>query len=250
MLDLDPESLSDRDMLPRGWQFFLLGGDTRRSALRADGFPGFGVPMPDVGLPRLLVAGRTVEFRADIPIGSSIERASFVKSVSRKAGPSGPMAVVTICHELRPQADASPALAETQTYILLEGRPAAAENEHPAEGTLGEARKTVVPDATLLFQYSALGFNSHKIHLDRGYAREVEGHPDLVVNGGLTTLLLTEMLRTDLCQSPVRIKVRFTAPLFCNRQITLAATRDGERWRLKAFNDKGTMAADMEVDVR
>jgi 3-methylfumaryl-CoA hydratase len=246
MLDLDGDGFSNGDPLPRGWHFFLLGGETRRSALRSDGFPGFGVAMPDLGLPRLLLGGRTVTYRHDLTIGSAVERTSVVKSLSEKTSASGPLAIVTIQHELRPLESPEPAIIETQTYFLVGGK------HQPTESApfviQAEHQKTVVPDQTLLFQFSALGFNSHKIHLDRDYAREVEGFPDLVVNGGLTTLLLTEFLRTDLEVAPTAIKVKHTAPLFVDRSIRLAANREAGGWRLRALDEQNTLAAEMEVE--
>lgn len=250
MLDLDPDSVLDGDALPRGWQFVLMAADTRRSALRGDGFPGLGVPMPDLGLPRLMLGGRTVVFRKDIPIGAPVLRTSAVRSVVQKATETGPMAVVTLVHELRVGEQSEPALLETQTYLLLSPRKVSATDTLPRlDPVAAEHVKTVVPDETLLFQYSALGFNSHRIHIDRDHARQVEGFPDLVVNGGLATLLLTEFLRRDLGVVPVSLKARHLAPLFCNRPVTLAANQLGERWRLMAFDDRNQLAVDMEVDV-
>jgi 3-methylfumaryl-CoA hydratase len=252
MLDLDPDDIAEGAPLPRGWQFVLLGADTRRSALRGDGFPGLGVPMPDLGLPRLLLGGRTVSYLRDIAIGATVLRSSSIKSLTEKTTPSGPMAIVTILHELRTSAEATPAIVETQTYLLLPAR-----NESHDDNTLEpvipvneDRTKTVVPDETLLFQYSALGFNSHKIHIDKAYARDVEGFPELVVNGGLATLLLTEFLRRDLHVVATALKVRHVLPLFCGRPITLAAQQDGATWRLKAFNDKGRLAVEMEVNTQ
>jgi 3-methylfumaryl-CoA hydratase len=108
----------------------------------------------------------------------------------------------------------------------------------------------MTPDETLLFQYSALGFNSHKIHIDKAYAQDVEGFPELVVNGGLATLLLTEFLRRDLRIAPGAIRVRHLAPLFCSRPLTLTARQEGTTWRLNAFDDKGQLAVEMEADVQ
>ena len=252
MLDLDPESVVEGQPLPRGWQFLLLGADTRRSALRSDGFPGLGVPMPDLGLPRLLLGGRTVSYRRDIPIGATVRRTSAVQSLSEKSTDAGPMAVVTLVHDLTVEKETSPAIVETQTYVLLPARKAAAEDDGAAalEPVSAGRTKTVVPDETLLFQYSALGFNSHKIHIDKAHARDVEGFPDLVVNGGLATLLLTEFLRRDVGVVPAAIKVRHVAPLFCGRPITLAADCHGDRWRLTGFDDKNRPAVNMEVDVQ
>lgn len=252
MLDLDASLWVEGGALPSGWQFVLLGADTRRSALRDDGFSGLGVPMPDLGLPRLMLGGRSVEFKRNISIGSTLQRTSKVQSVLRKQNASGPMAVVTVLHELRAADESDPSLVETQTYLLLPARAAQAEPSKVVElaPVAAEFTKTVVPDETLLFQYSALGFNAHKIHLDRDYARKEEGFPDLVVNGGLSTLLLTEFMRCELDVVPVALKVRHLAPLFCNRPITLTADRIGAGWRLKALDDHNHLAVEMEVETQ
>jgi 3-methylfumaryl-CoA hydratase len=252
MLDLDADGLVDGAALPRGWQFVLLGADTRRAALRADGFPGLGVPMPDLGLPRLLLGGRGVAYLRDIPIGAMLTRTSAVKSLVEKTTDTGPMAIVTIEHALRTLAEPAPALVETQTYLLLPARDGALGEDEPVPLAQApdETIVTVVPDETLLFQYSALGFNSHKIHIDKAYARDVEGYPDLVVNGGLATLLLTEFLRRELGVVVAALKVRHLAPLYCGRPVTLAARRDGAAWRVKAYNNAGRLAVDMEVSVQ
>ncbi len=252
MLDLDPDTIVEGNPLPRGWQFILFAADTRRSALRSDGFPGLGVQMPDLGLPRLLLGGRTVSYHSEIPIGATLQRTSSIKSLKQKETDSGPMAIVTIAHELRLADHKTSTLFETQTYLLLPERKGAIENDtgEPAPPVSADRIVTVVPDETLLFQYSALGFNSHKIHIDRSHARDVEGFPDLVVNGGLATLLLTEFLRRDLGLVAASLSVRHVAPLFCGRPVTLAADREGGKLRLKAYNDKNQLAVDMEVDVQ
>jgi 3-methylfumaryl-CoA hydratase len=253
MLDLDPNWVAEGVALPRGWQFILLAADAPRSSLRADGFPGLGVPMPDLGLARLLLGGRTVVYHQDIPIGTTVQRTSSVKSLVEKSTDAGPMAIVTILNELRATRQNTPAIVETQTYLLLgasKRSPDDAGRERPVTTTSGEQTTTVIPDETLLFQYSALGFNSHKIHLDKTYAREVEGFPDLVVNGGLATLLLTEYLRRDLGVVPAALKVRHIAPLFCGRPLTIAAVRDNAKWRLKALNERNALAVEMEVEVQ
>jgi 3-methylfumaryl-CoA hydratase len=249
MLDLEADSLEEGQILPRGWHFFLLAGETRKSALRSDGFPGLGVPIPELGLPRLLLGGRTVSYQGDILIGSLVERTSFVKKINEKTTASGRMSIVTIHHELRPIASHHPAIIETQTYILLEGKSGASMPEKTLFAPIqSEFQKKITPDDTLLFQYSALGFNSHKIHLDREYARNVDGFPDLVVNGGLATLLLTEFLRTDLGIKLTDIKVKHIAPLFCNRPMTLTAERIEMDWKLKIFDENNGIAVEMEAN--
>ncbi len=250
MLDLETASFSIGDPVPRGWHFFMLAGETRKSDLRSDGFPGLGVPLPDLGLPRLLLGGRTVSYKGDITIGSEIARTSFVSNITEKTPPSGQIAIVTIQHELRPVSAPAPAIIETQTYILLSGKSTRSNAEKPiAPPIQSDFQKQIVPDETLLFQYSALGFNSHKIHLDRDYAQKVEGLPDLVVNGGLATLLLTEFLRNEVGLTPTAINVKHTSPLFCDRPMTLAADRKEAGWQLRIYNDFNEPAVEMEAKI-
>jgi 3-methylfumaryl-CoA hydratase len=251
MLDLETHSYSNGDVLPRGWHFFLLAGETQKSALRQDGFPGLGVPMPDLGLPRLLLGGRSVVYNDDILIGSEVERTSFVKNITEKTTQSGRMAIVNIQHELRPFLATNPAIVETQTYILLEEKKSQTTSEKPLLAPIKtEYQKTFIPDETLLFQYSALVFNSHKIHLDKEYARNVEGFPDLVVNGGLATLLLTEFVRAEIGFELTEVKVKHTAPLFCGHTLTLAAERGKTLWQLKIFDNNNTLAVEMEATIK
>jgi 3-methylfumaryl-CoA hydratase len=266
MLDLDTQAFSNGDILPKGWHFFMLAGQTRKSELRQDGFPGLGVPIPDLGgaasrLERLLLGGRTVSYNSDIVIGSEIEKTSFVKNIKEKTTQSGRMAIVTIQHELRPVSEPKPAIIETQTYILKSITNASIRNLELGIRNVELEKKNIIshqllipnskfliktPDGTLLFQYSALGFNSHKIHLDRDYARNIEGLPDLVVNGGLATLLLTEFMRNDLGLEIKEIKLKHIAPLYCNRPLTIAF----EQGEIKIYDDNNEVAVICELKIR
>jgi 3-methylfumaryl-CoA hydratase len=251
MLDLPSDDLIEGERLPRGWHFFMLGADTRRSALRADGFPGLGVTMPELGLPRLLLGGRDVVYRDDLPIGARVVSTSLIERIVKKTSSAGPMAVATIKHSMCVEEESEPVVIETQTYLLLPSSSAPVEERAvtPHDFSIAERTKTIVPDETLLFQYSALGFNSHKIHIDRSYARQVEGYPDLVVNGGLATLLLTEFARTELQLRPSTIRVRHLKPLFCRYPMTLVATQEEGRCLLKALTDKNVVAVEMEIEL-
>lgn len=251
MLDLPTASFSEGNLLPKGWHFFMLAGETPKSQLRQDGFPGLGVPIPDFGLPRLLLGGRTVSYNGDITIGSVVERTSFIKSIVEKTTPSGSMAIATIQHELCQVGASIPAIIETQIYILL-GKNKASNDatktlSQPIES---EYQQQIIPDETLLFQYSALGFNSHKIHLDRNYAQNIEGLPDLVVNGGLTTLLVTEFMRTHLKLEILDLKVKHLAPLYCNRPMTLTAQKTETGWNLAVYDDNNDLAVAAETNVK
>lgn len=249
MLDLDPDKWTEGDVLPRGWQFILLGADTRRSALRDDGFPGLGVPLPDLGLPRLMLGGRSVRYNGDIRIGSTFRRESFVQKKLHREAANGPIAIVTLAHSLYDAAAPHPVLTEAQTYILMSAGRATKNAVVSAPAELPATLKRVIPDETLLFHYSALGFNSHRIHLDREFAREREGFPDLVVNGGLVTLLMTELLRTELGGRLREMTSKHVAPLYCGRPILLGADRQGGNWTLRAFDGEGRLAVDIQAEV-
>ncbi len=247
MLDLETQSFSEGDILPKGWHFFMLAGETRKSELRNDGFPGLGVPIPNLGLPRLLLGGRTVAYHGEIVIGSMIEKSSFIKSITEKTTKNGQMAIVTLQHELRPILDSNPAIIETQTYILKElgmrNEELGMKNRELKIPNL-KLPNSIIPDETLLFHYSALGFNSHKIHLDRNYTQQVEGLPDLVVNGGLATLLMTEFLRKEKGVDLKAIKVKHIAPLYCNRPLRL----DYENGEGKIYDDNDEVAVQYEIN--
>jgi 3-methylfumaryl-CoA hydratase len=247
MMNQDPDKWSEGDLLPRGWQFILLGADTKRSELREDGFPGLGVSLPDLGLPRLMLGGRTVHYNGDIRIGTILCRESRIQKLTRKETACGPMAFITAAHALHAAEGPGPILVETQNYILLGSRPASRKATNSAAVMPLGTTKLILPDETLLFQYSALGFNSHKIHLDRNFARETEGFPDLVVNGGLATLLLTEFLRLELKGAFASLTAKHVAPLFCGRPISLWGDRQNDAWLLRAFDDNGVLAVDIEA---
>jgi 3-methylfumaryl-CoA hydratase len=248
MLGIDPLDLSNGSPLPRGWHFALLAGETPRQSLRSDGFPGLGVPMPQLDRPRLLLGQRTSSFSGQLRVGAAVTRESGVASITEKVGKAGPLSIVKVEHVLSGE-DGSPAVEEAQTYYLA-GLPAAgaAAGEPatvaPAPEGVG---KVVTPDDLMLFQYSALGFNTHRIHFDRDYAR-TEGHPDLVVNGGLASLLATEFLRVDLGKTVKSLSARHMAPLYVNRPLTILMTEPTETGaKVLLLDHAGVVAAELGV---
>ena len=236
--------------IPAGWHFPLLACETARQDLRADGFPGLGVPMPGLGLSRTVAAGRTVRFERPLLLGAPLTRKSAIVSVKHKDGAAGPLAIVTNAHEITEattSADQPAAIYEEQTYMLLGSPYAERDRADPPTASPANVVRTITPDETLLFLFSALSFNSHKIHLDRDYARGVEGYPDLVVNGGIVTLLMTEIARLDFGRSIRSLSLRNKAPLFCNRPISLVADETATGLRIAALDQNGHLAAEMEV---
>jgi 3-methylfumaryl-CoA hydratase len=254
MLDIDPQRISLGDRVPRGWHFAMLAGETPRHSLRSDGFPGLGVSMAQLDHPRLLLAQRNTAFTGDICVGAPLQRYSAIASVVEKTGRNGPLSIIKVEHSLSDgNGPLGGTVIESQTYFLTGLPPSATASATVQTKTSPIAApdgitKVVTPDDLLLFQYSALGFNTHRIHIDRDYATRVEGHPDLVVNGGLATLLATEFLRNDLGKTLKTLTARHLAPLYVNRPLTIFVPEltdsDG---RVNLIDCDGTVAAELAV---
>jgi 3-methylfumaryl-CoA hydratase len=247
MLGLPGLDWSMGDPVPFGWHFPLLGAETFRATLRADGFPGLGIAFPDIDSKRLVATGRTVENMSRLCLGQELERTSRIVAITPKSTAQGLITFVTVEHAFRDLLGQTPILQEKQTFLLLESLFAVPQT--PPTTATHTIIKTITPDDTMLFQFSSLSFNSHKIHLDRDYARTVEGYPDLVVNGGLTTLFMTEIARAAFGENIKRLSVRNSAPLFCNRPIHFAQSDQDGRHTILAIDDDGRIAAEMEFET-
>lgn len=251
MLGINHHDLCDGTPLPRGWHFALLAGETPRHLLRSDGFPGLGVTMPQMDGQRLLLGHRTFSFEGQLLIGGTFQRESRIASIVEKVGKTGPLSIVTVAHVLSSD-DGAAMVRETQTYYLARlpsGGSVPAKQQQAVPSALPEGvGKAVTPDDVMLFQYSALGFNTHRIHIDRDYAKGVEGYHDLVVNGGLATLLATEFLRVDLGKAVKSISSRHLVPLYVNRPLTILMTEPTETGaKVLLLDHIGVVAAEVAV---
>ncbi|HTQ01643.1 MAG TPA: hypothetical protein VMN56_20165 [Casimicrobiaceae bacterium] len=252
-LDLDPARYRNGDPLPRGWHVCLFTVPTRQSLLRPDGAAGLGVTLPDVGLPRLMIGGRRIRFTGDIPIGAAVRRESRRKAVVAKEGRSGRFVIVTIRHDVYVQGETVAVIEEEQDYVMREAAdpappaPPKTDREAPPRRE-PVASRTVIPDETLLFRYSAITFNPHRIHYDYPYATAKEGYPALVVNGGIASVMLLELFRAAAAREPRSVTARNVAPLFCGRPLHLRGARDGTSWTLWAEDDDNKVALEALVE--
>ena len=252
-LDIEPLSYRNGAPLPRGWHVCLFTVPTRQSQLRGDGAASLGVTLPDVGLPRLMIGGRRIRFRQDIPIGSPVRRESRRKAVVEKEGRSGRFVIVTIQHDVYVQGAASAAIEEEQDFVMREAVEGSAPSA-PKTARRGPARTTAsvthrfVPDETLLFRYSAITFNPHRIHYDQPYATAKEGYPALVVNGGIASVMLLELFKSAARREPVSVTARNVAPLFCGRPMHLKGVAEGGAWRMWVEDDQDNLALEASVE--
>ena len=249
MLDRDPATFRDGDNLPRGWHFALFNPATPQSSLRPDGLAGLGVTLPELGLPRIMAAGRRTQFHGDIPIGAAVLRKSRTASVTPKQGRSGRFAIVTIEHNVFVADGGEPVLTEQQDYVLREAETGGAPVATPQPATPAQAviERLIVPDETLLLRYCAITFNTHRIHYDLPYATTVEGYPALVVNGGIAPTFLIELFRAHAGREPAMVTTRNIAPLFCGRPVRLCANPGDPEWRLWAEDEAGRPAVEIQI---
>lgn len=243
LLDLDPGAIRRGAPMPEGWHVALFGPLARQSRLGPDGHAALGEFLPPVPLPRRMLAGRRTWFSAPIAIGAGVRRVSRIATITPKSGRSGRMIFVTIRHGI--ESEGRECVVEEQDLVYREAAtPGAAAVEAPPpvlpEGAL---RETFTPDTTLLFRYSAVTNNGHRIHYDADYARGVKGYPALVVNGGITTTKLTELAKRHLPGPLRQVTTRAGRPLFVERPATLACHREAPgRVRLWALDEAGRLA--------
>ncbi len=191
------------------WLYFLPA--YRQSEAGPDGHALKGDFLPPVPLPRRMWAGSRLEFIRPLTVGSDASRVSTIKDVTMKEGRSGPLVFVTVRHEV---SDAQGPVLTDEHDIVYRGEAALKAKDTPAPS--GEQwRRQIQPDPVLLFRYSAVTFNSHRIHYDYPYATKVEGYPGLVVHGPLTATLLVDLLRRNVAQLRLRtFSFRALKPLF------------------------------------
>ena len=253
-LDHPRAPLSQGSPLPPLWHWLYFLPMHRQSEIGPDGHARRGGFLPPVPLPRRMWAGSQFEFRAPIRIGDRMARTSTIDDVTTKEGRTGKLVFVKVRHELRTNGSAEPALVEFHDIVYREAQrpddiappPQRAEANAPWQ-------REIVPDDVLLFRYSALTFNGHRIHYDRKYVTEVEGYPGLIVHGPLIATLLMDLLRREMPSADVA-SFRFKAvrPTFDPHPLRVngALHPDGKTVRLWAQDHEGWLTMDASATLR
>jgi 3-methylfumaryl-CoA hydratase len=244
-LDRDDPRPKAGDPLPIGWHSILFPRVVRHSQIGPDGHPERGDFLPPVPLPRRMFAGKRITIQGELRVGDEVRRESVIQSVTPKQGKSGQMVFVTVRTEM--STGRGVAIVEEQDIVYREEPdPNAPKAPAAAQAAPGAAvwKKVVTPDPVMLFRYSALTFNGHRIHYDHPYVTGTEGYPTLVMNGGLTTLLVFELARANAATPLRHLASRNVKPLFVNRAITICGepSADGRTAKLWAQDDTGAVA--------
>lgn len=239
--------------VPAHWYVMLFTPTAPQSQLGPDGHPAKGQFLPPVPLPRRMFAGRRSWFHMPLTIGDEIRRVSRIQSITPKTGRSGEMVFVTVRHEM--SVPAGLAVVEEQDIVYRAEQSAAAKADAKPEAVKideekGEWMRVFEPNPTTLFRYSAITFNGHRIHYDLPYTQNTEGYPNLVVNGGLTTLMLWDLVTSQSGRALKSSDSRNLKPLFVGQPISLNAQRTGDNtvtaW---AINAKGERAVEAKLEL-
>ena len=197
-LDRDDPPPKTGDALPPVWHWLFFLEAVPMRGLGPDGHPARGTFLPPVPLPRRMWAGGRFRFLAPIRIGDAVERNSEIVDVAQKQGRTGPLAFCTVRHTI--SADAGPCVIEEHDIVYRDapapGEKPAPSGESPAPEGAAFAR-TITPDPVLLFRFSALTFNGHRIHYDLPYVTKTEGYAGLIVHGPLLAIFLLDLVRRE-----------------------------------------------------
>ena len=202
--------------VPYLWHWLYFLPFAAQSDIGEDGHPRRGGFLPPVPLPRRMWAGSEFEFHAPLLMGDTLRRTSTIVDVKEKSGRSGNLIFVRVRHEIRRNAQAGVALTEHHNIVYRDApKPDDIAPPAVAAPAMSAWTRPIKADDVLLFRYSALTFNGHRIHYDRKYVTEVEGYPGLVVHGPLIATLLMDLLRRNLPNAQVqRFEFKAVRPTF------------------------------------
>ncbi len=251
-LDHPATPVTAQTPLPPLWHWLYFLPMHQQSEIGPDGHAKRGGFLPPVPLPRRMWAGSQFEFRAPVRVGDAVERRSTIADVTVKDGRSGRLVFVKVRHELRCNGVVDPAIVEFHDIVYREAKKPTDVEPPPQAAATGAAwQRTIVPDDVLLFRYSALTFNGHRIHYDRKYVTEVEGYPGLIVHGPLIATLLMDLLRRNLPDADVAaFTFRAVRPTFDLHPFKVNGQRDGNAVKLWAQDHEGWLTMDAVATLR
>ncbi|HEV3350314.1 MAG TPA: MaoC family dehydratase N-terminal domain-containing protein [Methylomirabilota bacterium] len=248
----EPE-LGPGDPLPPGWQCLYFLPRFTPDALRPDGSPLDTGVIPPMPLPRRMFAGERFRFHRPLRIGEAIRRETELADISVKTGGTGTLVFATVVQRIF--AGAALAIEEERRTVFREEVRAGERNQAPRREPAPDDvpwRRRVAPDPVLLFRFSALTFNSHRIHYDRPWAMEREGYPGLVVHGPLTSTLLIDFARDHARgRAFATYETQARAPLFDTAAFELRGrpSADGRALELWAVTPEGTVAMSARAEL-
>ena len=230
------------------WLYFLP--QAPHGEIGDDGHPKRGGFLPPVPLPRRMWAGGRLRINHALSVGDEIVRNSTITAVDAKQGRSGALVFVTVQHEISNAHGV--AISEEHDIVYRDNAPPGSVPPVPAMAPTDEGfSRAVVPDPVLLFRYSALTFNAHRIHYDHSYATQVEGYPGLIVHGPLIATLLVDLVRREVPGAHIRgFSFKAASPLFDTHPFTVCGKREADgSIALWARNHEGHLAMQARAEL-
>lgn len=235
------------DALPPGWEGVYFPFAAALADLRADGTPARDGVLPEIDLPRRMYAGEDTEFRHPIVLGDPVVQTTTLGETVEKTGAAGRLVFVDLVREYAVGGEVAVRSVWHDVFLGAAPKPAPdvpdpnvparPPRRDPDAATAADWVDEVVLDARQLFRFSALTFNTHLIHYDRAWARDVEGLPDLLVHGPLLRILLLDAARRHHPDARAQaLSVRMSAPTLVDRPVRLAGTSDGAQTRIVALD--------------
>lgn len=249
-LFLEPGEPKAGDPAPVTMHWCYMMPIAKASEIGPDGHPARGGFLPPVPLPRRMWAGGRFQFLQPLRVGDAINRTSEIVNVTMKEGRTGALVFVLVRHHI---GNANGVAVVEEHDIVYRDLPPTAEAPPPPpkapEGAVW--KRTIEPDDVLLFRYSALTFNGHRIHYDRRYVTGVEGYPGLIVHGPLIATLLTDLIRRNAQASMTAFRFKAVSPLFDIAPFSLCGTpsADGQQVDVWAQGSAGQLAMEAQATL-
>jgi 3-methylfumaryl-CoA hydratase len=248
-LDRDDAMPKDGDVLPRLWHWLYFLPIARASQVGHDGHPKRGGFLPPVELPRRMWAGGRYLFARDLHVGEAISRTSTILDVTAKTGRTGTLVFVRVGHEIR--GEGGVAVFEEHDIVYRDMPPPGEAPPQPRMAPVDAVwTQTIVPDDVLLFRYSALTFNGHRIHYDRRYVTTEEGYPGLIVHGPLIATYLMELYRANDDRVLSKFSFRAVSPTFDIAPFKVQGKPTANGASLWATGDDGSLRMDAVAEWR
>lgn len=243
--DAPGEAPGPGETVPRLIHFCLAQPAAPTAALGPDGHPARGGFLPPVPLPRRMWAGGAFTFHDDLRVGDAVKRISRIADVVLKEGRTGRLCFVTVQHRI--EANGTLVLEERQDIVYRDLDTAAGAAKQPPAAAPGRHQRPMRAEAPLLFRYSALTFNGHRIHYDRRYVTEVEGYPGLIVHGPMQAALLCDYATALRGAPPKRFSFRGLSPLFDDDVFALHADETDAGLKLWTAKQAGPLCMSAEA---
>ncbi len=249
LLDRNEPAPAPGDALPAGRHWLYFTPAVPQSQLKPDGIALRSPPMPEVANARRMWAGGRTDFLRPLTVGSQVRRETEVKSVYKKSGKSGDLVFVVLRHEI---SDAQGvAIVEEQDMLYRDPANIRRSLTAPRQSAPGDAQwqTSFTADLSMLFRFSAITFNAHRIHFDPQYAREADGYEGALVHGPLLALMLMDQCAAQLKRPIKRLAYRGVSPLFHGTPAVLAGRAESDHIRAWAATADGKLALSAEITL-